>query len=325
MNNNVVDILRDRTDEADLDQILRSQMGGYTKKSVTDYVARIKRQQQQSAEAFNRDMQAMLEEKESLLAENANLKNRLTKVITDYKNLSDNLASIKSGESSVSMDEVLQLRGHVRVLENDKREALAKVTQAEKTVEQKLHIIGDKNRQITQLKQETAMFQQMLSAERTDKEQLQSTVTQQATAIEQLQGEVNFLKSIVNDGNIAQLNNRIDELNSDLEKANAELSVRIKEHQISVKQISTLTQQEATNRSVNEELRTSLENALSQNEKMEAENTLLHQEVERCMKENLDMIRAQSELRVQVAILTRKLDAEKLRNLVMSNDEKAKE
>ena len=31
MSNNIVDVLRDKTDEADLDQILKSQMGGYTK------------------------------------------------------------------------------------------------------------------------------------------------------------------------------------------------------------------------------------------------------------------------------------------------------
>ena len=34
------------------------------------------------------------------------------------------------------------------------------------------------------------------------------------------------------------------------------------------------------------------------------------------MKEALEMIRTQSDLRVQIAILSRKLDAEKLRNIV---------
>ena len=199
MSNNVVDILRDKTDEADLDQILKTQMGGYTKKSVQDYLSRIKRQQQQTAEAFNRDMQAMLDEKEQLKAENTQLKNRLTKVVTDYKMLSDHVASVKAGETNVTMDDVFQLRGHVRVLEKDKQDALAKIKQTERTVEQKQHIIGEKNRLIDQLKQESIMYQEMLSGERSDKEKLQKTVTEQSTEIDQLQGEIHFLKSILTD------------------------------------------------------------------------------------------------------------------------------
>jgi len=322
MSNNVVDILRDKTDEADLDQILKTQMGGYTKKSVQDYLSRIKRQQQQTAEAFNRDMQAMLDEKEQLKAENTQLKNRPTKVVTDYKMLSDHVASVKAGETNVTMDDVFQLRGHVRVLEKDKQDALAKIKQTERTVEQKQHIIGEKNRLIDQLKQESIMYQEMLSGERSDKEKLQKTVTEQSTEIDQLQGEIHFLKSIVSDGNVAQLNNRIDELTGDVEKLNGELAVRIQEHQNFIKQIDTLTQQEKTNHTTNEELRASLDTVHGQNEKLEAENALLHREMERCMKENLEMIRTQSDLRVQIAILTRKLDAEKLRNLVNQKEEK---
>lgn len=316
MSNNVVDILRDKTDEADLDQVLKSQMGGYTKKSVQDYFARIKRQQQQTTQAFNRDMQALLEDKEKLQAENAQLKNRLTKVVTDYKMLSNQMASMKAGETMVTMEDVVQLRGHVRVLEKDKQEMNARLTQAEKQNEQKQHTIGEKNRMIDQLKQESVMYQQMLSAERTDKEGLQKTVSAQASEIDRLQGEVAFLKAIVSDGNVAQLNTRIDELTGDLQKLNGELEIRAKEQKQHIKRIDTLTQQENTNHKINEELRASLEQAVDRNEKMEAENKLLHGEVERYMKEALEMIRTQSDLRVQIAILSRKLDAEKLRNIV---------
>ena len=316
MSNNVVDILRDKTDEADLDQVLKSQMGGYTKKSVQDYFARIKRQQQQTTQAFNRDMQALLEDKEKLQAENSQLKNRLTKVVTDYKMLSNQMASMKAGETMVTMEDVVQLRGHVRVLEKDKQEMNARLTQAAKQNEQKQHTIGEKNRMIDQLKQESVMYQQMLSTERTDKEGLQKTVSAQASEIDRLQGEVAFLKAIVSDGNVAQLNTRIDELTGDLQKLNGELEIRAKEQKQHIKRIDTLTQQENTNHKSTEELRASLEQAVDRNEKMEAENKLLHGEVERYMKEALEMIRTQSDLRVQIAILSRKLDAEKLRNIV---------
>ena len=324
MSNNIVDVLRDKTDEADLDQILKSQMGGYTKKSVQDYLAQLKRQQQRSTESFNRDMQTLLEEKESLQAENAQLKNRLTKVVTDYKMLTDQVAAVKAGDTHVTMEDVIQLRGHVRILEKEKQEALSKIKQAEKSAEQKQHIIGDKNRLIDQLKQESIMYQEMLSHARSEKETLQKTVTEQSTQIDQLQGEVHFLKAIVSDGNVSQLNGRIDELTGDVEKLNSELAVRNREAQNYIKQIETLTQQGNVNRTVNDELKGSLDNALMQNEKMEAENTLLHKELERSMKDNLEMMRAQSDLRVQVAVLTRQLDAEKLKNVVNQKDTQTK-
>lgn len=322
MSNNVVDILRDKTEEADLDQILKTQMGGYTKKSVQDYIAQVKRQQQRAAEVFNQDMQAILDEKEQLLAENSKLKNRLTKSVTDYKLLSDQVASVKVGNTNVTMEDVIELRGRVRLLEQDKQDLNAKIKQAERATEQKQHLIGDKNRLIEQLKQESIMYQEMLSAERSDKEKLQKTVTEQSTAIDQLQGEVHFLKSIVSDGNVAQLNTQIDQLNGDMEKLNGELATRVQEHQNYLQQIETLTQQETTNRTLIEELRAALDKALAQNEKMEAENALLHKEITRYMNNNMEMIRTQSDLRIEVAILSRKLDAEKLRNLANVKDEK---
>ena len=319
MSNNVVDILRDKNDEADLDRVLKSQMGGYTKKSVMDYVAQLKRQQQASAQTFNRDMQALLDEKEQLLAENAKLKTRLTKAVTDYKTLSDNVATVKVGESSLSVDDILKLRNHVRVLEKDKQEALNQVKQHERTLEQKQHLVGEKNRLIEQHKQESEMYQGMLAASRTDAEQLRKDISAQATQIEQLQGEVNFFKAIVSDGNVSKLNGRIDELTLNMEKLNAELAKRVQELQASMDQIAVLKEQQETNRQINDSLRASLEQAVAQNEKMEAVNSMLHEELEQQMQEGLRMLRAQSELKVENAILTRKLDAEKMRGLASNS------
>ena len=320
MSNNVVDILRDKNDEADLDRLRKPQMGGYTKKSDQDYVAQLKRQQQKSAETFNRDMQSLLDEKEQLLSENSKLKTKLTKAVTDYKTLSDNVASVKAGESALSVEDILKLRNHVRVLEKDKQDALTQVKQHERTLEQKQHVIGEKNRQIDQYKQESAMYQGMLAAARTEAEDLRSQISAQATQIEQFQGEVNFLKAMVNDGNVAKLNGRIDELTVQMEQLNAELAKRVQELQASMEQVAVLKGQQEVSRQVNDNLRASLEQAVAQNEKMEAANAALNQELERQMKESLQMLRAQSDLKVENAILTRKLDAEKVRGLVANRE-----
>ena len=319
MANNVVDILREKNDEADLDQVLKTQMGGYTKKSVQDYVAQLKRQQQHTAETFNRDMQALLDEKEQLIASNNKLKNRVSKVLADYKTLYDSVASVKSGETSVSVNDVMQLRGRIRALEKDKQDLQNHVASAEKQSEQKQHVIGDKNRTIEQQKQEIAMYQGMLATSRNDSDQLRQTVSEQAGQLETMHGELEFLKAVVSDGNVSKLNGQIDELTIGMEKLNGELDLRIKEIQTAQKQIETLKQQQENNHQTNETLRQSLESVTAQNEKLEAENSLLNEELERYIQENLAMKRAQSELKVQNAILQRKLDAEKVRCLVDQN------
>lgn len=320
MANNVVDILREKNDEADLDQVLKTQMGGYTKKSVQDYVTQLKRQQHRTAEAFNRDMQALLDEKEQLIAANNKLKNRISKVLADYKTLYDSVASVKSGETSVSVNDVMQLRGRIRALEKDKQDLQNQVTSVEKQSEQKQHVIGDKNRTIEQQKQEIAMYQGMLAASRNDSDQLRQTVSEQAGQLETMHGELEFLKAVVSDGNVSKLNTQIDELTINLEKMNGELDLRVKEIQAAQKQIETLKLQQENNHQANETLRQSLESVTTQNEKLEAENNLLNEELERCIQENLVAKRAHSELKVLNAILQRKLDAEKLRCLVDQNE-----
>lgn len=316
MANNVVDILRDKNEEADLDLVLKTQMGGYTKKSVQDYVNRLRRQQQLATQSFNRDMQALLDEKDQLINENTTLKNRLTKSVADYKLLSDSISNVKAGEAAVSVEDVIQLRNRVRVLEKDKQDALNRIKQHERSLEQNKHVIGEKNRLVEQSKQETTMYQGMLAASKNEADQLRKDVSKQATKIDDLQGEVKFLKAMVSDGNVSKLNGRIDELTLNIEKLNEELALRVKEQAAFLSQIETLQKQLESDQQVNEQLRNSLDQSAAQNEKVVAENSLLNKELAKYMQENLNQLRAQSDLRVENAILSRQLEAEKLRKVV---------
>jgi hypothetical protein len=65
--------IRQRTEEEELRQRLKSTVGGYSKSSVMEYLAEIRKQQQTSYETFNQNMQALLEEKENLKADNEKL------------------------------------------------------------------------------------------------------------------------------------------------------------------------------------------------------------------------------------------------------------
>ena len=40
---NIVEMIRDKSEEADLNQLLKSSFGGYTKKSVQEYLSRVRK------------------------------------------------------------------------------------------------------------------------------------------------------------------------------------------------------------------------------------------------------------------------------------------
>ena len=52
MSDNLVKSLREKTEEADLDTILKTTLGGYTRKSVREYISILRRQQYDSSSPF---------------------------------------------------------------------------------------------------------------------------------------------------------------------------------------------------------------------------------------------------------------------------------
>ena len=123
MSNSIVENLREKTEEVDLDQILKSSMGGYTKKSVRDYLAQVKRHQQNTAEVFRQNLQSVLTEKEELQTELSVLRARAEKAEADYCSLSQTLA-VQDGAEEV---DVAQLQGTITLLEKDMDEAIARI------------------------------------------------------------------------------------------------------------------------------------------------------------------------------------------------------
>ncbi len=90
---NHLSVLRQRTVEEDLNEHLKSAMGGYTKKSVMEYINLLHEKQQKYAETFNSNMQSVLTEKETLKKENERLLEKITQVESDFQAISDSLKS----------------------------------------------------------------------------------------------------------------------------------------------------------------------------------------------------------------------------------------
>ena len=66
MSDNLVKTLREKTEEADLDTILKTTLGGYTRKSVREYVSMLRRQQYDLQQSFSEELQLSQTERERL-------------------------------------------------------------------------------------------------------------------------------------------------------------------------------------------------------------------------------------------------------------------
>ena len=53
MSDNLVKSLREKTEEADLGTILKTTLGGYTRKSVREYISLLRRQQYDMQQSFS--------------------------------------------------------------------------------------------------------------------------------------------------------------------------------------------------------------------------------------------------------------------------------
>ena len=69
MSDNLVKSLREKTEEADLDTILKGSLGGYTRKSVREYLSMLRRQQHDLQQSFAEELQLAQTDRERLSLE----------------------------------------------------------------------------------------------------------------------------------------------------------------------------------------------------------------------------------------------------------------
>lgn len=84
MNDMTVLDLREKTEEADLNSILKPNVGGYTKKSVLEYLAYIKKQHQDLKETFAEELERLQNENDELRKDNASLRTELDEMTEKY-------------------------------------------------------------------------------------------------------------------------------------------------------------------------------------------------------------------------------------------------
>ncbi len=104
-----VELLRSKTEESDMKNVLKGTMGGYTKQSVSNYIAFLRKNQQNMAETFYENQQLLYVEKEKLRQDNEKLVARLNELDSKYLDLTVQVGGSDNIQDHEQDEEVMQL------------------------------------------------------------------------------------------------------------------------------------------------------------------------------------------------------------------------
>lgn len=228
---NVVEMLREKTEEANLNKYLKKTIGGYTKKSVIDYLNILRKQLQSSQETFSKNLEDLFIEKENLKKDNESLTIRYNKLYAEYEKLTESLKSINTDidEKDASAEDFVILKSNIVRLEEESKKWDREKYALERKIEQQQTSIDELVKELELSKQETKTKCELLKAERVESNKQREIVADLSCLLEAEKDEVEFLKKKLTEENFAKLNHNISQLTEELknsteaiEKLNAE-------------------------------------------------------------------------------------------------------
>lgn len=228
---NVVEMLREKTEESNLNKYLKKTMGGYTKKSVIEYLNILRKQLQSSQETFSKNLEDLFIEKENLKKDNESLTIRYNKLYAEYEKLTESLKSINTDidEKDASAEDFVILKSNIVRLEEESKKWDREKYALERKIEQQQTSIDELVKELELSKQETKTKCELLKAERVESNKQREIVADLSCLLEAEKDEVEFLKKKLTEENFAKLNHHISQLTEELknsteaiEKLNAE-------------------------------------------------------------------------------------------------------
>ncbi len=304
----LVGMLRQRTVEEDLKQYLKTTMGGYTKKSVTEYMRILREQQIKYAETFNRNIQAIFEEKEALKKENERLQLKNTQIETEYCALAESLKINEMNDPEAEVQDALSLRNSCSALEAENRDLKYAQRQHLARLERMTEEASVRQTELEKSRQETKSLSELLALEKRETNKQRELVASYSGIIEELQEETLRYKQVLSEGEFTRLGIKISEL-----MANATLKEEIIErykNELEQKddEVVMLTEEnEALCRSV-DQVNSALKSMTVQNEKLMSANNALAASLEAENKRIIRLLNEKSEQTVEKLIAARKLE-----------------
>lgn len=324
-NIDIDEMFRGKTQEADLKQYLKSTIGGYTKKSVQEYLSVLREQQQVSQETFSRNLQALFEEKESIKKNNESLLSKYNRMSAEYDNLAESYNDIKIDNSEFSAQDIISLKSIVAKLEEE-----VKITNREKITLEKKIIQQDKDKEDLTLKLEQSTKEkeaqhQMLKSEKLESKKQRDIVADLYSLLEDEKNEIRYLKNVMSEGNISQLSFKVNELTEQLSSQTEVIAKLNSENMLNNDTIDTLTSEIVLLKLNISNLTKTVADLNIQNEKLMSSNETLKSHLEKEYKNSIMHINEKSNVIIDKFIAQRKLsDSESEFSLLKLEMEKIK-
>lgn len=290
-----LELLREKTEAGDLNSILKANLGGYTKKSVLEYLSFVKKQQQSLREAYTAELERLKGKKEALQTENAGLQSRLDSAEADFRRASE--------------AEKAQLQAEYAALEKDMDEAVARIKADEERFAQ-LEREKEAEAQQSQAAQQTASATALLlDSAQARAEELNRSLARKESELEALRETAAQLRSQLAEDKSAPLREQLTEQAHTVSLLKQEIALRDRELENRAARLETLRVQTEHQREAAEAAAQHLQEQAEQNAWLLAENEALGQRLERETAETLSLTRENARLRASNAILQQRLEA----------------
>ncbi len=291
-----LDNIREITREDDYNTILKSSMGGYTKKSVLEYLASVKEQQETLRDAYVAEVSELKKQLELLQADAAGSQEKTARIIA-LETERDGLLS-ENGTLKEERD----------ALEKDMDEAVERIASDSAKIEKLEAELSDERARNEMAKSSSATCKLMLDAAEDKAETLSVVLRKKEEEIAELTAEKAYLTEHIAIEKVNELNDRITVLLSEAEQLQNEVTVRSAALKDREAQIAQLLEAQAAERAAMEKLQEELEARREQCEWQEGISADLSNRLMNQMEENLSLGKENSRLRAMETILKRKAD-----------------
>jgi len=291
-----LDNIREITREDDYNTILKTRLGGYTKKSVLEYLASVKNQQETLRDAYAAEVADLKKQLESFRAEMATVQEK-----------ADRIHALETERGSL-LSENEALKKERDGLEKDIDEAVARIRSDSSKLEKLEGELSDERARNEMTKSSAVTCKLMLDAAEDKAEKLQEVLRKTEEELSTVTAEKDYLKQRIAVEKVNELNDRITMLVTDNQNLQKELAARNEAVKAREGQIRQLQEAQTAERTSSETLQKALNARLEQCEWQEKICADLNDRLMKQMEENLSLGKEISRLRAVETILKRKAE-----------------
>lgn len=308
---NIVGQLREKTEDADMNEYLKSTFGGYTKKSVKEYFNLLRKQHQSAQEIFKRNLGTVFQEKETLRNDYDVILSRYNKLSTEYDNLTESIKSIELQKCDFSLDEFLSLKKGAVALEEELKKINGENESLNKTIKQLNSDVTDLKSTIELSNKEIDAQRQLLLAEKQSSRKLRDEIIDISRRLDDEKNEVKYLKGTINEGKYTQLNFKISELSEQLSSLIEVNKMQAEENSLKEHTITELNDEISLLKQRLDSVQKSEQIINLQNNKLLSANEALKNTLEQEYKKSINLINEKSSVVIDKLIAEKNLrDAE---------------